>query len=273
VLTEWLSEMRQTGRIGLSEGNGSTFWYGPEQRPRADHQPQARQRREGLVKVQRLLKLPRAPARIACVDISNIQGQHAGGASWSSTGAARTRRPTALRIRVKSEPDDPAMMAEVVERLVKNDPELASGLDLLLLDGGKGQLNRILRLLEELGYAERLPLASIAKERDADVGEKGKGLYEKIYLPGRKNPLFLHRHPDILHLLQRVRDEAHRFAISHYQNVHRSALSPRRSMPLRVSDRKENRCSSSISEALKRSMRPRWTSWRKQDCRAPLRKT
>ncbi len=85
-------------------------------------------------------------------------------------------------------------------------------------------MNKIVRLLEQLGTSELLPVASIAKERESDIGEKGKGLYEKIYLPGRKNPLFLHRNPDILHLLQRIRDEAHRFAISHYQNVHRVSL-------------------------------------------------
>ena len=81
-------------------------------------------------------------------------------------------------------------------------------------------------LMEELESTpeSRIPLISIAKEQDWDIGEKGKGLYEKIYLPGRKNPLFLHRFPDILHLLMRVRDETHRFAISHYQNVHRTSL-------------------------------------------------
>jgi len=127
------------------------------------------------------------------------------------------------RIRLKAEPDDPAMIAEVVGRLIENDREFSSGLDLLLLDGGKGQLNTIVRLLEQLGTPD-LPVVSIAKERESDIGEKGKGLYEKIYLPGRKNPLFLHRYPDILHLLQRIRDEAHRFAITHYQSVHRTSL-------------------------------------------------
>jgi len=55
-------------------------------------------------------------------------------------------------------------------------------------------------------------------------GEAGRGLYEKIYIPGRKNPLFLSRFPDILHLLQRLRDETHRFAISYYQSLHRADL-------------------------------------------------
>ena len=174
--------------------------------------------------LQRLLKLPRTPARIACVDISNMQGQHAVGALVVfENGRPDKSSYKRYRIRLKAEPDDPAMMAEVVGRLVENDREFSSGLDLLLLDGGKGQLNTIVRLLEQL-EAPGPPVASIAKERESDIGEKGKGSYEKIYLPGRKNPLFLHRYPDILHLLQRIRDEAHRFAISHYQSLHRTSL-------------------------------------------------
>ncbi len=174
--------------------------------------------------LQRLLKLPRTPTRIACVDISNIQGQHAVGAVVVfEHGRPDKDSYRRYRIRLKSEPDDPAMMAEVIGRLI-DDGEFFSSLDLLLLDGGKGQLNTIVRLLEQIGTSEPIPVVSIAKERESDIGEKGKGLYEKIYLPGRKNPLFLHRYPDILHLLQRIRDEAHRFAITHYQNVHRTSL-------------------------------------------------
>ncbi len=230
VLSEWLSEMK---------GKHVRIW--PVQRGDRKHlldmaQANARERfisrgrwqgRDAalLDSLQRLLKLPKKPARIACVDISNIQGQHAVGAVVVfEDGRPDKDSYRRYRIRLKSEPDDPAMMAEVVGRLIENDPQLSAGLDLLLLDGGKGQLNRIVNLLEQLGTSERLPVASIAKERESDIGEKGKGLYEKIYLPRRKNPLFLHRYPDILHLLQRIRDEAHRFAISHYQNVHRHSL-------------------------------------------------
>jgi excinuclease ABC subunit C len=116
------------------------------------------------------------------------------------------------------------MMAEVIGRLIENERDLSASLDLLLLDGGKGQLNKIVSLLKQVETPNPLPVASIAKERESEIGDKGKGHYEKIYLPGRKNPLFLHRYPDILHLLQRIRDEAHRFAITHYQNVHRTSL-------------------------------------------------
>lgn len=178
-----------------------------------------------LESLQRILKLPRLPARMACVDISNIQGRHAvGSLVVFAQGRPDKASYRSYRIREKTEPDDPAMMAEVIERFLKDDPELASSLDLLMLDGGKGQLSRIHRLMEELGATERLPLISIAKEQEADIGEKGRGLYEKIYLPKRKNPVLLHQFPDVLHLLQRLRDEAHRFAISHYKNLHRAEL-------------------------------------------------
>jgi excinuclease ABC subunit C len=171
--------------------------------------------------LQRLLKLPKPPQRMACVDISNIQGLHAVGALVVfAEGEPDRTSYRHYRISGKSEPDDTAMMAEVVERFLRDEPELASTLNLLVVDGGKGQLNRIDLLLKGKEMDPRLPVIAIAKEREADRGSKGRGLYEKIYIPGRKNPLFLSHFPDVLHLLQRLRDEAHRFAISHYQNLH-----------------------------------------------------
>lgn len=230
VLAEWLSEMKgKRVRIWpVKRGDRKHLLDMARANARERLLSRARSRRRDsalLEGLQRLLKLPRVPERIACVDISNLQGQHAVG----SLVVFEKGRPDKdsyrhYRIRVKAEPDDPAMMAEVVGRLIESDGALASSLDLLMLDGGKGQLNTIARLMEGLGASDRFPLVSIAKERDADVGEKGKGLYEKFYIPERKNPVFLHRYPDILHLLQRIRDEAHRFAISHYQALHRAAL-------------------------------------------------
>lgn len=184
------------------------------------------QREEALLKsLQRVLKLPRPPHRMACIDISNIQGQHAvGGLALFAGGGPDKTGYRHYRIEGKSEPDDPAMMSEVVRRLVRNDFEFFRSLDLLMLDGGKGQLNTVLQVLREEGVDHLVPLIAIAKEREADRGEAGRGLYEKIYIPGRKNPLFLTRFPDLLHLLQRLRDETHRFAVSYYQSLHRADL-------------------------------------------------
>ncbi len=230
VLAEWLSESKgKRVRVwAVKRGERRHLLDMAQNNARERFASRKRwQRRDNalLESLQRLLKLPRSPERIACVDISNLQGQHAVGAMVVfDKGHPDKDSYRHFRIRVKAEPDDPAMMAEVIERLITNNAELAASLDLLLLDGGKGQLNRIVRLIGELDFSDRLPVASIAKERDNDVGDKGKGFYEKIYLPGRKNPLFLFRYPDILHLLMRIRDEAHRFAISHYKHLHRSAF-------------------------------------------------
>lgn len=231
VLTEWLTEKKgKRVRIWAVKRGERTHLLEMAQsnaRERFSSRKRGQRRDTALLEsLQRLLKLPKVPDRIACVDISNLQGQHAvGGIVVFEKGHPHKDSYRRYRIRLKNEPDDPAMMAEVIERLLTNDQELTSSLDLLMLDGGKGQLNRILRVMEEFGPPEgQLPVISLAKEQDSNIGDKGKGLYEKIYLPGRKNPLFLHRFPDILHLLMRIRDEAHRFAISHYQNVHRAAL-------------------------------------------------
>ncbi len=230
VLSEWLSDLKGKHVRVWPVKRGERKHLLDMARSNAQERFLSRkrfQRRDTAIldSLQRLLKLPRVPERIACVDISNIQGQHAVGAIVVFDNCLPHKDSyRKYRIRVKTEPDDPAMMAEVIERLIKNDQPLVQSLDLLMLDGGKGQLNRILHVLQEQGAADTLPLISIAKEQDIDVGEKGKGFYEKIYLPGRKNPLFLHRYPDILHLLMRIRDETHRFAISFYKAVHRTSL-------------------------------------------------
>jgi excinuclease ABC subunit C len=108
--------------------------------------------------------------------------------------------------------------------LVRNDPDFFRSLDLLVLDGGKSQLSTIFQLLKTESVEYQVPLMALAKEREVDRGEAGRGLYEKIHVPGRKNPIFLSRFPDLLHLLQRLRDETHRFAISFYQSLHRAEL-------------------------------------------------
>jgi excinuclease ABC subunit C len=178
-----------------------------------------------LESLQRVLKLPRLPHRMACIDISNIQGQHAVGALVVFTSGRPDKEwYRHYRIEETREPDDPAMMREVVRRLVRNDPDFFRSLDLLVLDGGKSQLSTIFQLLKTESVEDQVPLMALAKEREVDRGEAGRGLYEKIHVPGRKNPIFLSRFPDLLHLLQRLRDETHRFAISFYQSLHRAEL-------------------------------------------------
>lgn len=230
LLAEWLSDLKGK-RVRVwpaSRGDRKRLLEMAAANARERHASRRRSRQKGealLTGLQRALKLPRLPMRMACVDISNIQGQHAVGSLVVFESAHPDKSSYRhFKITSKSEPDDPAMMAEVVDRLVSNEQALFEGLDLLVLDGGKGQLNRIEQLLKQKGREGAVSVISIAKERDEDIGDKGKGLYEKIYIPGRKNPVMLSKFPDILHLLMRLRDEAHRFAISHYQATHRNEL-------------------------------------------------
>ncbi|GAF97393.1 unnamed protein product, partial [marine sediment metagenome] len=104
-------------------------------------------------------------------------------------------------VRSKSTPDDVAMMREVIKRrylfLIENSFQLP---DLILVDGGKGQLNAGVSVLKELGI-EGIPIIGLAKR------------FEEIYIPGEKTPLILPKTSPLLKLFQRVRDEAHRFAV------------------------------------------------------------
>ncbi len=230
ILQEWLSEMKgKKVRIWTPRrGERKHLLELAENNARERHASRRRlmQKHQSLLQnLGRITGLRVPPIRMACVDISNIQGLHAVGAVVVfSHGEPDKSSYRHYRVHGMSEPDDPAMMAEVVERFLNEEAELASSLNLLVVDGGKGQLNRIHRLIKEKGLTDELPVISLAKEKELDRGEKGRGFYEKIYLPGRKNPIFLSQYPDILHLLQRLRDEAHRFAITNYQMLHRRQL-------------------------------------------------
>lgn len=158
------------------------------------------------------LKLERQPVRIECVDISNIGGKQAVGAlSCFRDGVPYKQGYRHYRIRGGVDPDDYAMMREVlVRRLTKGKAE-ESLPDLLLVDGGKGQLNLARDVLRELDLEQSLDLVAIAKEKQ-DEGEK-------LFRPGRKNPIILPPHSPALHFLMRVRDEAHRFGITRHRSL------------------------------------------------------
>lgn len=178
-----------------------------------------------LQRIMEIFQLPRLPRLIVCVDISNMTGRHAVGSAVTFVdGRPRPSLYRRFSIRGVAQPDDPAMMAETVERLLAARRQGAPTIDLLVLDGGKSQLHRIVHLLESKGLRDKLPVLALAKEKDKDVGPEGRGFYEKVYVPGRKNPFFLSRHAEVLHFFQRLRDEAHRFAIGGYKHRHRKEL-------------------------------------------------
>jgi excinuclease ABC subunit C len=223
LLAEWLSDLkgqrvairvpqRGDGRhlVAMAAHNAATYLFGRRSR--------AADAEGALKRLQELLGLPAAPQRLECVDISNIQGRFAVGSLVAFHGARPEKSGyRRYRIRALDEPNDPAMMAEVLRRRF-TDPKDARALpDLLMVDGGKGQLNQTLAVLKELGLEGRLSAVGLAKESVG--GEAGSS--EKLYLPGRKNPIFLAREPALARLLDRLRDEAHRFAITYYQKRHR----------------------------------------------------
>jgi len=165
------------------------------------------------------LRLRSVPRRIECFDISNIRGQYAVGSSVAFfEGKPDTTRYRRFRIRCVEGADDYAMMREVLTRRFRDKENLP---DLIVVDGGKGQLNVALSVLNERGIDD-IDVIGLAKELRLIPGSVSKRIYkeeDRIYLPKRKNPLYLSRFPQALFLLQRVRDEAHRFAVSYFRKV------------------------------------------------------
>ena len=218
LLEEYLSELRggpvairqpQRGEgvalVRMAEANSAQLF--------ADREKKADSSRALLATVAKHLHLTAPPVTIECLDISNISGQLAVG----SLIAFRDGEPDPAnyrhyRIRGGDTPDDYGMIREVLLRRFAPDRQ-REGPDLLLIDGGKGQLNVAREVLVEAGLTGQVALASIAKEKAAEG--------EKVFLPGRKNPLALRRHDPVLLFLMRVRDEAHRFGVTCHRRLRR----------------------------------------------------
>lgn len=176
--------------------------------------------RDLMDRLKKRLTLDRLPQRIECFDNSNLAGTLPVAAMVVFENSHPN--PNAYRhykIRYSGNPDDYAYMAEVLSRRFQNNTENVRLPDLLLVDGGKGQLNVALKVLEELGLSGQFGVAGIAKKDEAK-GDPD----DKIYLPQRSNPVMFGKDSDLLLFLQRVRDEAHRFAIG-YQRQRRAKSS------------------------------------------------
>jgi excinuclease ABC subunit C len=219
-------------------------------RERAEWLADAGKRDEALEALATALGLGRAPERIECYDMSNIGGTSAVGSMVVFVnGRPEPREYRRFRIRSGETPDDFRMMAEVIRRrfsrasrlraetgalslaAVGADPafeglgDAADGMeadaalrptagrdagwalpDLVIVDGGKGQLSAAVRVLRDLDLGD-VPVAGLAKR------------FEELYLPGRPEPIVLPRNSQGLYLVQRIRDEAHRFAITYHRNL------------------------------------------------------
>jgi excinuclease ABC subunit C len=181
-------------------------------------------RKAEMVLLNRLrlrLKLNSTPIRIECFDNSNLAGrQPVAGMVVFEKGQPLKSAYRKYRLNSVTIPDDYAAMAEVLRRRFKKSTAAATLPDLLMVDGGKGQLNIAVALLAELELTGRIDVIGIAKHDD----KKGE-TRDKIFKPGRSNPVSLGRDADLLLFLERIRDEAHRFAISfHRRRRGKSAL-------------------------------------------------
>ncbi len=161
--------------------------------------------------VGRDLGLTVVPRSLVCIDISTNQGRDTvGSLVWFEAGRPRKSEYRKFKIKGEYQQDDYAAIHEVVTRyLTRRRDEDKAMPDLMIIDGGKGQLNAAWQALKELDLVS-LPLASLAKRE------------EEVFLPGRSDPLVLSRRSSSLRLLQRARDEAHRFGLA-YSRKRRSA--------------------------------------------------
>jgi len=225
---DWLSEMRgsrvelRVPRRGPKRELAATVHDNAAEalarhrlRRASDHNSRAR----ALNELQESLGLPEAPLRIECYDMSHLQGtDYVGSMVVLEDGLPRKGEYRRFRIRGVEGNDDFAAMEEVLRRRLSNYlaerdlPPAERGRfayppQLLLVDGGKGQLGVAVSVLEDLGLSEEIPVASLAKQ------------FEEVFVPGRSDPVRIRRGSEALFLLQRIRDESHRFAIAYHRQL------------------------------------------------------
>lgn len=228
VIRQWLSKRRGDGGVEIRiprEGQKAELLKMAAENAaetlsalQAQWQADAHRQTEALAEIQAALKLPRAPERIECYDISNTQGTAAVGSMVVfERGVSNNKLYRRFNIKTVVGPDDFASMQEVLTRRFKRwqaaeegsplpgkkpDAAFSKLPDLVIVDGGKGQLGRAEQVFREFGLTDKVPLAALAKQS------------EELFLPGQGRGILLPRSSQGLFLLQRIRDEAHRFAIT-----------------------------------------------------------
>ncbi|MCC6956957.1 MAG: excinuclease ABC subunit UvrC, partial [Anaerolineales bacterium] len=242
IIRQWLNQRRgdqkvefvvphqgvQQELIDMAVENASETLRALQAQWRADRHRQE----QALSELQAALGLDQPLGRIECYDISNIQGTAAVGSMVVfEQGVPRKNLYRRFNIRSVSGPDDFASMEEVLTRRFnrwkaaqeqaetpgkKPDQAFLRLPDFLIVDGGKGQLGRAVAVLEKFGLSGKFPVAGLAKQN------------EELFFPDKALPLVLPRQSQALFLIQRIRDEAHRFAItSHRQQRTKAGLASR----------------------------------------------
>ena len=196
-----------------AEANAKEAFIRHRLRRQADHNARAKDLRS----LQEALDLPESPLRIEAYDISTIQGRHTVASMVVlEDGMPRRGHYRRFKIRTVDGQDDFSSMEEVIRRRftayladmdkpVSERGKFAYPPSLVLIDGGPGQLGRAVKVLDELDLS--IPVVGLAKRM------------EEVYVPGHPDPVRIPRDQPALHLLQRVRDEAHRFAITYHRQL------------------------------------------------------
>lgn len=242
---EWLSTMKSTrvevrvpqrgdkrDLLDLATRNATEEFHRHKLRRSSDHNSRSR----ALTELQELLRLPEAPLRIECYDMAHLQGtDYVGSMVVLEDGLPAKREYRRFKVKSVAGNDDYAAMEEVLTRRLKayleeQDRALDSSLSpsgdddalpppekkpgrfsyppqLLLVDGGRGQLAVAERVVRSLGLADDIPVAALAKR------------FEEVFVPGREQPVDIPRGSDALFMLQRIRDEAHRFANAFHREL------------------------------------------------------
>ncbi len=226
VLLEWLAEKQQKSvritvpRRGAKKALVDLACANARELQASDRRKEE-QKEAALLFLQEKLMLAALPRRIECFDISNLGGKSAVGSMVVfQDGEPDKSGYRRFRVCGPDEPDDYGMMREVLTRRFQG-PDPAP--DLLVVDGGKGQLNVALAVLSDLKI--KLDVIGLAKEERSFLAAKrrlqGKPAKseDRVYVPRRKDAIYLSSSPAALALLQRLRDEAHRFAVSYHRKV------------------------------------------------------
>ena len=216
LFTEWFTDMKgqnvdisvpQRGykkdMINMAHENAQTFLN--ERRRQWQHEID---KTGGAVKrLAEVLDLPRLPERMECFDISHTQGAETV-ASMVVFEGGKPAKKEYRRFKLKTtqgKPDDFKSMAEIMERRYGNETDWPMP-DLIVIDGGKGQLNAALPLIRQVGVVD-VPVISLAKR------------IEEVFVEGKSDSIILSHHTPELQLLQQIRDEAHRFAITYHRKL------------------------------------------------------
>jgi excinuclease ABC subunit C len=208
LIEEWLSEKREAPVLIEVPTEGVEYRLTRMVSKNAEiilnHQKEVK---GALLDLKKYLGIPHIPKRIEAFDISNISGKMAVGSMVVfENGAPNKKYYRKYKIQTEG-PDDYAMMREMLERRyasLVNDKGPSP--DLVLVDGGKGQLNVAIDVFNSLGLID-VPVIGLAKE------------FEHVFIPQTPSPLILPRNSEALLLLQRIRDEAHRFAVNYHKTL------------------------------------------------------